>query len=156
MTDQVTAQRRIGASPDVVWAMVSDVTRMGEWSPETTGCRWIGGVDGPQVGARFRGDNRNGWRRWSTTATVVEVEAGRRFVFDVAVGPAAVARWSYTFEPDGDGCVVTESWEDRRAAVSKLLGGVLSGVADRAEHNRTSMEQTLERLERAATADGKA
>ena len=32
----------VAAPPEVVWATVSDVTRMGEWSPEATGATWKG------------------------------------------------------------------------------------------------------------------
>jgi hypothetical protein len=49
------------ASPDRVWELVSDVTRVGEFSPETFEAEWLGGASGPEVGARFRGHvKRNG------------------------------------------------------------------------------------------------
>jgi len=47
MAEQVSVTREIGASAERVWAMVSDVTRMGEWSPENEGGVWLGGRDGP-------------------------------------------------------------------------------------------------------------
>ena len=62
-----------------------------------------------------------------------------------AVG-AKVADWSYTFEPASGGCRVTETWIDRRGRLAKWLGKPVSGVEDRADHNRWGMEQTLERL----------
>ena len=61
----------IAASPDVVYGVVSDVTRMGEWSPETVACEWIEGATGPSVGARFKGTNKRGIARWSTKPKVV-------------------------------------------------------------------------------------
>ena len=148
----VSVSREIAAPPEVVWAMISDVTRMGEWSPETTGCRWIKGATGPVVGARFAGDNRNGSKKWSTNCTVTAAEPGRSFVFRVDVGPLKVAQWGYALEPAGAGCIVTETWTDRRGGLVQALGKPLSGVADRAEHNRAGMEQTLARL--AAAAEG--
>ncbi len=148
----VTVEREIKAPPEEVWAMVSDITRMGEWSPENAGGRWAKGATGPAVGARFRGKNQNGWRRWSTTAVVAECEPGRVFAFDITVGPWTVARWTYRFEPTADGCRVTEQWDDQRKPFMHTLGGVASGVHDRETHNRQSMEQTLDALASAAEA----
>lgn len=154
MSDEVSVSQSIAAPADAVWTMVSDVTRMGEWSPETTGCRWIKGATGPTVGAKFAGDNRNGTKKWSTNCTVTAADPGRTFAFRVDVGPLKVAAWGYAIQPTDTGCVVTETWTDRRGGLVKRLGKPLSGVADRAEHNRAGMEQTLARL--AAAAEGAA
>jgi uncharacterized protein YndB with AHSA1/START domain len=87
MTEQVSVTRQIGASAEQVWAMVSDVTRMGQWSPENEGATWLGAATGPQRGARFRGMNRNGKRRWKTVGrTVADAETGRRFCLEVSAG----------------------------------------------------------------------
>jgi hypothetical protein len=126
--------------------MVSDVTRMGEWSPENEGGTWLGGATGPQPGAKFRGTNRIGKRKWKTVATLVDVEPGRRFSFRVTTMGLRVAEWGYTFEPTANGCRVTESWTEQRPSVFKPLARLVTGVADRASHNRAGMEQTLERL----------
>jgi hypothetical protein len=61
-----------------------------------------------------------------------------------------VAEWGYTFEPTATGCRVTETWTDHRAGFFKPVAKLVTGVADRATHNRTGMEQTLERLDAAA------
>ncbi|MEY3619020.1 MAG: hypothetical protein RL726_1718, partial [Actinomycetota bacterium] len=63
----VVVSKEIAASPEVVWEMVSDLTRMGEWSPENKGGEWIKGATGPAVGASFKGRNSNGKKSWSTT-----------------------------------------------------------------------------------------
>ena len=75
MAGQVSVTREIGAPAELVWAMVSDVTRMGEWSPENEGCTLLGGATAAQPGARFRGVNRNGKKKWTTMGTVVERRA---------------------------------------------------------------------------------
>lgn len=154
MTSEVSVHRDMAASADVVWQMISDITRMGEWSPETTACSWRGGATGPTVGARFTGQNRNGRKRWSTSGKVVAADPGRSFAFDVTAGPLKVARWAYTIEANEQGCRVTETWTDQRNALAKLAGGPASGVKDREAHNRIGMEQTLERLAAAAEAAG--
>ncbi|MGZ4665704.1 MAG: SRPBCC family protein, partial [Frankiaceae bacterium] len=62
MTRQLSVTREIQAPAQQVWELVADVSRMGEWSPENAGAKWLPGVKGPQRGARFLGENRNGWR----------------------------------------------------------------------------------------------
>lgn len=148
----IEVSTRIDASPDEVWALVGDPARMGEWSPECRRVRWLGSVTGPAVGARFRGDNRIGWRRWSTTGTVSTYEPGRAVAWDVSVGPLAVARWSYRVEPDGTGCILTESFEDRRGALITVIGSAARGVGDTETHNRAGMAQTLANVKAAAEA----
>jgi len=146
MAEQVSVTREIGASAGQVWEMVADVTRMGEWSPETEGAAWLGGATGPLPGAKFRGTNRNGKKKWDTMATVVEAEPGRVFSFRVTAKGFKVAEWRYTFEPINGGCRVEETWIDQRGRIATAFGKPISGVEDRAEHNRTGMERTLERL----------
>ena len=148
---RVTVNREMAAPAGAVWALVSDVTRMGEWSPETSAAEWTGGADGPVVGARFKGHNQRGWHRWSSRAVVVAAEEGHTFAFDVSVGGLKVARWGYLFEPTATGCRVEEYWEDQRGPVIKILGRLATGVADRASHNRRTMTVTLENL--ATTAE---
>lgn len=147
----MVVERIIGAPAVDVWGMVSDVTRMCEFSPENVGCEWIKGSTGPAVGARFRGTNENGKKSWKTEATVVEAEPGKSFAFVVKAGPFGVARWEYRFDSIDDAQTrVTETWIDHRNAVTGFLSTRVSGVTDRSSHNRTGMEATLARLAAAA------
>jgi hypothetical protein len=143
----------VHASPHEVYALVSDPSRMSGLAAETARAGWLGGAREAAVGARFRGHNRIGWRRWSTTATVTDAEPGRRFAFEVSsVAGIPVARWQYDIEPTGDGCRVEESTWDRRPAWFLPFANVVTGVRDRAERNRRNIEQTLSRLKAAAEA----
>jgi uncharacterized protein YndB with AHSA1/START domain len=154
MSEDIVVRRHIEAPAMVVWSMVSDITRMGEWSPENTGGTWTKGASGPAVGATFKGTNRSGKRKWSTACTVVSAEPGQRFAFAVDVGPISVATWSFDLEADDTGCTVTETWTDRRGRIARTLGRKATGVADRVAHNRAGMEHTLERLAAAAESTG--
>jgi uncharacterized protein YndB with AHSA1/START domain len=147
MASSVSVSRDIAASAEHVWALVSDLPSMGRWSPENEGGEWIKGASGPAVGAAFRGKNSNGSKTWSTIAKVTQCEPGRSFGFDVVAGPFKVANWHYSIEalPDGQSRV-TERWTDQRNGLIRTLGKPFSGVADRAAHNRTGMEVTLEKM----------
>lgn len=142
----------VAASPDQVWAMVSDVTRIGEWSPETVSAEWADGATGPAVGARFKGRNK---RRgpWSTTCTITAAEPGKRFAFDVGRGQT---RWAYDLAPaaSGDGCQVTESFEIVKVPgpIGRWSTKLGTGVtwAEREGDLVRGMEETLRRLKAAA------
>src|SRR5271156_1062152 len=95
MTYPTAVTQDIAAPPEKVWALVSDLPRMGEWSPENAGGKWVKGASGPALGAVFEGTNKNGFRRWSTVVTVVACEPGVVFEFAVTSGPFAVASWRY-------------------------------------------------------------
>jgi len=146
----VEVQTAIAAEPEKVWGLVSDVTRMGDWSPETTSCQWVGAADGPAVGAKFRGSNQKGWRRWTTTCTVTSAVPGARFAFDVDWAGVPISTWSYAFAPDASGAVVTETWTDRRPQWMRVTSVPVMWVADRAAHNRAGMQATLAALKAAA------
>lgn len=152
MVDQVSVTQEIGAPAETVWAMVADMPRMGEWSPENEGARWLRGATGPTPGATFQGTNRNGTKTWTTEGTIVDAVPGRLFTFRVDVKGFKVAEWRYVFETTDGGCRVTETWINPRGRIAKALGKPVSGVADRATHDRGTMEKTLERLKQAAEA----
>ncbi len=142
----------VAATPSALYAMVSDVTRMGEWSPENVGCAWVGGATGPAVGARFKGKNQIGGHKWSTVNEVVEAEPGKAFAFRTSSMGLKVAEWRYRFDGDeaAGTCTVTESWTDQRGAIITFGGRLATGVADRDAHNRDGMAQTLAALKAAA------
>ncbi len=123
---------------------------MGEWSPENQGGRWMKGATGAARDARFKGKNQNGWRRWSTLAKVLVADRPREFVFEVTSRGFPVAKWGYTLEPTTGGTRVTETWYDNRSTLFAKVATTVTGVRNRAEVNRTGMEQTLERLAVAA------
>jgi ligand-binding SRPBCC domain-containing protein len=134
----------IKAPAEKVWALVSDLPRMGEWSPENAGGKWVRGATGPALGAVFKGTNKNGVRRWSTTVTVIAYEPGKVFEFAVTSGPLEVANWRYEFEETEAGCRVTESWSDRRKSWFVALARVMGDHS--AEHAEQEMAATLANL----------
>ena len=148
MSTKVSVTRTIAAPADHIWALVCDVTRMGEWSPETTACEWLRGATTAAVGVSFRGANQNGTKKWKTTCKINECEPGKTFGFGVHAGPLRLTQWSYHFESinSGQSCVVTESTTNFVPGPITKLGKFISGVSDRTEHNRAGMEVTLGNL----------
>jgi uncharacterized protein YndB with AHSA1/START domain len=135
----------ISASPDAVFALVSDVTRMGEWSPETIACEWIEGASGPAVGAKFKGTNKLGFYKWSTTPTITECVPGKVFAFD-----AGATEWRYTFAEADGGTSVTESFRTTETSgISRLYSLSIFG---REKQVVKGMHKTLARLKQAAEA----
>lgn len=146
MPARIEVTREIAASPQAVYAAISDVTRMGEWSEECIGCEWHDGVDGPVVGATFDGHNRNGENEWTTQGRVVEAETGRAFAFECSVRDFHYSTWGYQIEPTDAGCKVTEWNEDLRPDSALERSAKISGVTDRVARNRHTMVSTLDRL----------
>lgn len=146
-----SASTTAAAAPELVWRLVSDVTRVGEWSPETTSALWVSGEPGT-VGARFRGRNRRGRAGWSTTCEVVESEPGRCFAFVVGPVSKPTARWRYDLQPVAGGTRVTETFElpAPLGIAARLSTRLLLGVTDRESDLVTGMEQTLSRLAQVA------
>jgi uncharacterized protein YndB with AHSA1/START domain len=146
MDKRVEVSRHIAASPEQVYAAISDVTRMGEWSEECRGCTWHEGCHGPVVGATFDGYNEYGEKRWTTQGKVIEAEPGRAFAFECSMMDFHYSTWGYRIEPTESGCHVTEWNEDLRPESAMEFSRQTSGVDDRTERNRQTMTGTLARL----------
>jgi uncharacterized protein YndB with AHSA1/START domain len=149
-----SASAVVPAPPEQVWAMVADITRMGEWSTETRSAEWIDGATGPEVGARFKGHNQRGpVARWTTTCTVTECEPGRVFAFSVGSPEKPDTVWRYSFVPAPDGTMVTETCETQGPIPLKYrIGHLVFGVLDREADLKNGIEKTLAKLQVAARA----
>ena len=151
-SEKVSVSTDIAADPKIVYDLISDLPRMGEWSPENRGGRWRGGATGPEVGAKFKGKNKLGWRSWSTDVVVTEARAPELFAFKVSAMGMPIAVWTYEIASSATGCTMTESFVDARSGFLKKVGGVITGVKDRDSYNRPAMETTLANLKKAAEA----
>jgi hypothetical protein len=134
----------IESTPEKVFAVIADLPAMGQLSPENDGGVWLNGAIGPRIGAKFKGDNSRAGDKWSTVATVKVYDAPQAFSFNVAWHRWPIARWEYTIEMTPGGCRVTETWTDRRNTLFRKQGDSNGFV--RAEFNKDSIRQTLEKL----------
>ncbi|MEZ5137683.1 MAG: SRPBCC family protein [Acidimicrobiales bacterium] len=145
MHDSVTVH--MDASPADVWALVADVTRIGEFSPETFEAEWLDGATEPAVGATFRGHvkrNGKGPIYWSP-AEITACEPERVFEFAVPNAKSPINTWRYELAPGADGGTdVTESFRLADKLPTKIYW-FLAGWA-RGKTNREGMRTTLERM----------
>lgn len=143
---------RVAAPPELVWELVADVPRMGEWSPECRRCEWLGGATGPTVGARFRGHNRFGPWRWRREVLVTAADPGTEFAF-VTLGTEETeqTRWRYRFARTEVGTEIEESFEAVTRPLYVHLWLSMPGMTSlRKRQAVRGMARTLERLKTAA------
>ncbi|RCW37659.1 polyketide cyclase/dehydrase/lipid transport protein [Halopolyspora algeriensis] len=157
----------IDSAAETVYSMISDIARMGEWSPECVGGAWVSGTAG-EVGSHFHGYNRDGGAEWTSESKVIEAKRPHRFGFSVlsfrAGGPDGGAEWmsgskvgdmtwSFEVEENGAGCVLTQRHVMR--TVSPFYRAMLEGMDEdqrsvqlgqRKEQLRGAMKTTLARI----------
>src|SRR5688500_15462664 len=105
----------VAAPPSAVYALVADVTRTPEFSPDVVSCRWLDGATGPAVGNRFEAVNASAaGKTWKNRPVVVAAEPGRAFAFTRTEPFAGTIAWRYRFEPVDGGTRVVESYEVER------------------------------------------
>ncbi|MDA2803488.1 SRPBCC family protein [Nocardiopsis suaedae] len=107
----VEVETRIRAVPAQVWSLASDITVPPRFSGELRGAEWIDGADGPRVGARFSGRNRNDYMgEWTTTSEVVEVDEPHAFAWHVLLPDGRrVATWRFDLRAEDGGTVLRQS-----------------------------------------------
>jgi Polyketide cyclase / dehydrase and lipid transport len=140
----------IAAPPKRVYALVSDLTRMGEYSPECYKVTWLDGASGPAVGARARGWNSYHGMRWARDVVVLVATPGREFTFQtIPQAPLYLDSnvWRYQFAASNGGTSVTESFATVKIAPWIQAFEIITG---RPRKMPAWMQQTLERIKAAA------
>ncbi len=142
----------IEAPPKDVWALITDVTRIGEFSPETIAGKWTRGSTGPEVGASFAGQvKRNGVgpTYWSP-CTVTKCVENELFEFAVGTDSVKLNNWGYRLEAEGAGTKVTEYFRLEPALPMRLYWMVLGRLRGRT--NEKGMRATLEGMKKVLEA----
>jgi len=142
----------IEAPAERIYALVADLPRMGDWSPECRQVEWLEGSTGPAEGATFVGHNRGGpggLMKWSRRGRVLTADPGHEFAFVTEEGGRESTEWRYRFEPLDEGTRVTESYTVRWIPT---WARILDVPTNRARELRDAMQHTLEQLRGAAEA----
>jgi hypothetical protein len=139
----------VAVAPTLLYGLITDITRTGEWSPICVGCAWDE-PGGARVGAWFTGENETDRRRWQTRSQVVVADPGREFAWLVGQG---YVRWGYRLEPVGDQCTrLTESWHFLPAGLAmfqaKYGGEATTRIAERARQAVEGIPATLVAIKR--------
>lgn len=149
----VETSRVIAATPDELWALVSDVNLPARFSTEFQGAEWLDGATEPAVGARFRGTNEHPRvGRWQVEVVITDCEPGRVIGWEVPSDGAPAARWRFTLEPVDGGTQVTQ-WcqigpgrSGLNMAIEQMPDREHDIVAGRLAEHRANMERNLDGL----------
>ncbi|MEP6855494.1 MAG: SRPBCC family protein [Pedococcus sp.] len=142
---------QVDTSAELLYDLVSDITRTGEWSPVCTSCWWDEDSEPGQVGAWFTGRNEVPSRTWETRSEVVAAEPAHEFAWIVG---GSFVRWGFTFAPTEQGTTLTESWEFLPSGIAmfedKFGDEAHSQIADRTQQALDGIPRTLAAIKRIA------
>jgi uncharacterized protein YndB with AHSA1/START domain len=141
------AEIEINAPVAKVWSLVSDPSRMPQWSPQ---CRIMKALGPIRPGTRTINLNRRGLLFWPTTSVITEVVPERKFAFRIPINTSV---WSYELEPTATGTrlIETRHAENGVTAVSTAVTkAALGGVDSFEQELLEGMSQSLARIKAAA------
>ncbi|MBE7324162.1 SRPBCC family protein [Nocardioides sp. Y6] len=141
----------IDAPPAAVWALVSDLTRMGDWSPQVDSTRWRGDATAPAVGVQFTSRNSHGELVWKTTGEVVRLVPEQEIAFRIEENWVV---WSFHLEPTETGGTRLSQRREVPEGLSQtsveLTDGFMGGQDAFTAQLRAGMRQTLEGIRASA------
>lgn len=149
----------VACTPEAAWDLVSDITRIGEFSPECVESWWLPGDRPGAVGSRFEGRNREEQDddvvEWIRLCIVEAWVPGRTFAWLVGdrYDGTPATRWSFEVEPRGSGVRLTQRFQHLPDGLSGLRGAAEDDpsaaadlVAERLTELRAGMLTTLGRM----------
>ena len=148
---ELRAEAYVEAPPAQVWAVLTDFSRMPDWSPELVRMVPLKG-GGLRVGQWYLGINRRKAVVWPTRSVVAQVEPGRVLTWDTT---SSGARWIWELTPDGAGTRVVHRRPVPRGitGMSKVFAPLFLGGSDgHADELEAGMARTVERLKAAVEA----
>jgi hypothetical protein len=142
----------ISVDADTLYDMVSDLPRIGEWSPECEAVEWADDTTIPVAGTRFVGHNAVGPGRrirYSRRGRVLSADRGREFAFATEEGGREGTTWRYRFEPHPEGTRVIESYHvDWIPWWARVLDVPLNRHKELVENMRTTLDNLKTAAER--------
>lgn len=144
-----SATIRVEASPEAVYAYLTDLELLPGLSPENQRCEFLDGATDLALGTKFRGHNKAGDYEWHADCEVTALEPNRAFAYEVPPGFEHATTWGYSIEPDGSGSVVTEWFDAPMLALPDVYPGRIEGRRDNLEK---ACETTMANLKAALEA----
>ncbi len=149
---ELRAEATVAAPPERVWALLTDFSKMSDWSPETMAMLPLlrGGL---RTGQQYVGLNRRKAMVWPTRSVVAVLEPGRVLAWDTR---SSGARWIWELEDDGQGGTRVVHRRPVPAGLTKVSGLFarlfLGGAAGHSDELEAGMATTVSRLKAAAEA----
>ncbi|MBH0120656.1 SRPBCC family protein [Rhodococcus sp. HM1] len=150
MSRTLEATIDISASPQQVWAVLADLPRMKEFSPQCRGMKVLGGPVG--VGTSTININRRGALVWPTTSKILTFEPGRELRFRVNENRTI---WSFVLEPTETGTHVVQRREAPTGTTKisrTLINLAMGGTESFDDEMIVGMNATLTRLKHVVEA----
>ena len=133
-------------SPDAVWRIIADVTRIGQWSGECRSAHLARGARAAAPGIRFRGWNKSGPFRWTRSCVFTVVDAPRHLAWRTVGlwGHVDSTEWHITLEPERDGTRIVQTYDVVHVApgVDRIYWLLIKAHRDRSE----ALIQDVDRL----------
>jgi hypothetical protein len=140
------------ATPEEVWAVLADVTRIGEWSHECRTAEWADGATTAAVGAHYRGGNRVGRTRWSRRNAITAVDAPHELAWHTVESPLYrdSTEWRIVLEPHDRGTRIVQTFQVRK--LNRVLERVIYATMKPHRDRLPALTADLERLGAVALA----
>lgn len=149
--DQPTVEvtQRVRCDLPTAWKYVTDITVPARCSAELQSAEWLDGADHVEIGARFRGSNRNDViGEWQTVCEVVEADDQSRWVWNVLGHDGPIATWGFEVEPASDGVLIRQ-W----ARMGPGPSGLNIGIAAQPDKEARIVARRLEDWQRGMAAN---
>ena len=141
------AEVEINAPVSTVWSLVSDLSRMPQWSPQCRVMKLLGPL---RPGTRTLNLNRHNLLFWPTTSVITEVLPERKLAFRIPINTTV---WTYELEPTATGTRLVETRHAEKgvtAASTAITKAALGGVDTFETELLEGMNQSLARIKAAA------
>jgi uncharacterized protein YndB with AHSA1/START domain len=141
------AEVEINAPVSTVWSLVSDLSRMPQWSPQCRVMKLLGPL---RPGTRTLNLNRHKMLFWPTTSVITEVLPERKLAFRIPINTTV---WTYELEPTATGTRLVETRHAEKgvtAASTAITKAALGGVDTFETELLEGMNQSLARIKAAA------
>ncbi|NBE99299.1 SRPBCC family protein [Nonomuraea sp. KC401] len=110
MRRETTIEELLPASAKAIWTVLTDPTRVGEWSSECRTSHWLDGATEPTAGARYIGWSQVRWISWSRACRILRADRPHQYQFET-ISRSHCTHWSFQLEPSGAATRAQQTFE---------------------------------------------